>query len=123
MGAYTTSWAAGMLERAVKTAAQTAIPLIAATSLDAIDWRAAALTVLAATLLSVLTSIADPARADTAVATATTATVDVDAAQAAADAATVTVPAEDATPGAHAAGEDVEAEAAAQAETIMGALG
>ena len=44
-------------ERAVKTAVQVAIPMVAATSLDAINWEAAGLSVLSAVLLSLFSSI------------------------------------------------------------------
>jgi hypothetical protein len=45
------------LERAIKTAVQVAIPMVAATSLDAIDWKAAGLTIASAVLLSLFTSV------------------------------------------------------------------
>lgn len=50
---------AGVAERAVKTAAQTAVALLAADGVDllTLDWRAAGVTVAGAALLSVLTSL------------------------------------------------------------------
>lgn len=61
------TWWAGMAERALKTAAQTTLAAIGtATMLHEVPWQAVASTVALATLASVLTSLADPDRADTA---------------------------------------------------------
>jgi holin len=66
-----TFWA-GLGERAVKTAAQTlAASLTLGTVLWGVDWAQAIGVTATATLLSVLTSLADPRAADTAVATGT----------------------------------------------------
>ena len=65
-----TLWA-GVLERAIKTAAQTALAagIGTATMLHEVPWQAVASTVALAVLASVLTSLADPDRTDTAVTT------------------------------------------------------
>lgn len=66
-----TFWA-GAAERAVKTAAQTlAALLVTGTVIWSVDWAQAIGVTATATLLSVLTSLADPRAADTAVATGT----------------------------------------------------
>lgn len=52
-------------ERAVKTAAQSAIGVLTATSVDAIDWAAGLGVVAVATAASVLTSIVSSGRGDT----------------------------------------------------------
>ena len=60
----------GLCERAVKTFAQTlAASLTAGVAITAIDWRGALAIAATATILSVLTSLADPTRADTGIAT------------------------------------------------------
>ena len=65
-----TFWA-GTAERAVKTAAQTlAALLVTGTVIWSVDWPQALGVTATAALLSVLTSLADPRAADTAVATA-----------------------------------------------------
>lgn len=64
-----TFWA-GAAERAVKTASQTLIALlVTGTVIWSVDWAQALGVTATATLLSVLTSLADPRAADTAVAT------------------------------------------------------
>ncbi|WP_172121399.1 holin [Actinomyces faecalis] len=64
------TWWLGVCERAAKTAAQTCLASIGtATLLGDVPWPAVASTVALAVIASVLTSVADPARADTAVAT------------------------------------------------------
>lgn len=71
MSIYTsrTFWA-GVAERAIKTAAQTLLASLAVgQAITAIDWQAALAITGTAVVASVLTSLADPARADTAVAT------------------------------------------------------
>lgn len=66
-----TFWA-GTAERAVKTASQTlAALLVTGTVIWSVDWAQALGVTATATLLSVLTSLADPRAADTAVATGT----------------------------------------------------
>jgi hypothetical protein len=45
------------LERMIKTAVQVAIPMVTATALDAIDYKAAGLAVASAVLLSLFSSI------------------------------------------------------------------
>lgn len=70
MGAYTrrTFWL-GAAERAVKTFAQAAVAAIGtAALLSEVNWAVVGSTAAVAALLSVLTSIADPKAADTAVA-------------------------------------------------------
>ena len=60
----------GVAERAIKTFAQSLIAvLLAGTVLWEQDWLAALGVAGTATLLSVLTSLADPSRADTSIAT------------------------------------------------------
>lgn len=60
----------GVFERAVKTAAQSALGVLgASTFIQDVDWRAMVGTVILATLTSVLTSVGDPDRTDTSVAT------------------------------------------------------
>lgn len=56
----TKAFALATLERALKTASQTAVALLAADGVDllTLDWRAAGVTVGGAALLSVLTSVA-----------------------------------------------------------------
>ena len=44
-------------ERAIKTAVQVATPMVAAASLDKVDWATAGLTVASAVLLSLFSSI------------------------------------------------------------------
>ena len=67
----TTFWA-GAAERAVKTATQTlAALLVTGTVIWSVDWAQALGVTATATLLSVLTSLADPRATDTAVATGT----------------------------------------------------
>ena len=66
-----TFWA-GAAERAVKTMTQTlAALLVTGTVIWSVDWAQALGVTATATLLSVLTSLADPRAADTAVATGT----------------------------------------------------
>jgi hypothetical protein len=55
---YSVEFWKALAERVLSTMAQVAIPLVAATSLDKIDWQAAGLIVLAAGLLSVLKGVA-----------------------------------------------------------------
>lgn len=52
-------------ERAVKTAAQSALGVLTATSVDAIDWAGGVSVVAVATAASVLTSIVSSGRGDT----------------------------------------------------------
>lgn len=60
----------GTLERAIKTVAQSALAAIGATALlTEVNWAVVAATAGLAAVTSVLTSLADPARADTAVVT------------------------------------------------------
>ena len=67
---FSRTWLYGTLERAIKTFAQSLIAvLLAGTVLWEQDWVSALGVAGTATLLSVLTSIADPGRADTAIAT------------------------------------------------------
>lgn len=67
-----TFWA-GAAERALKTAAQTLAALITTSvAITAIDWPEVLAITATATLASLLTSIADPTRADTAIATGET---------------------------------------------------
>ena len=64
-----TFWS-GVGERAVKTFAQALLAFIpASATLAGVDWEQALAAAALAALLSVLTSLADPERADTAVAT------------------------------------------------------
>ncbi|VEG28058.1 holin [Actinomyces howellii] len=68
---YTRTWALGAAERALKTAAQTlAAIVVPGAVIWGLDWPQALGVTATATLLSVLTSIADPRHADVAVATA-----------------------------------------------------
>lgn len=65
-----TFWA-GTAERAVKTAAQTLVALVTVgMTIWSVDWAQAIGVTATAVVLSVLTSLADPRAADTAVATA-----------------------------------------------------
>lgn len=71
MTAYTsrTFWA-GVAERAIKTAAQTLLASLAVgQAITTVDWTTALAITGTAVLASVLTSLADPARTDTGVAT------------------------------------------------------
>lgn len=73
MSIYTskTFWA-GLAERAIKTAAQTLLSVLTVgATIWSMDWTQALGIAAGAVVLSILTSIADPQRADTAVATAT----------------------------------------------------
>jgi hypothetical protein len=54
---WTTQFWKDAAERAIKTAVQVAIPMITATSLDKIDWKASGLVIASAVLLSVLSSL------------------------------------------------------------------
>lgn len=64
------SFLKGAAERAVKTFAETlGASLAVGSAINAIDWRQALAIAAAAALASVLTSLADPTRADTAIAT------------------------------------------------------
>lgn len=71
MDAYTSiSFWMGVLERCVKTAAQTALALITVgTAISDLDARSILAVTATAVLASLLTSLADPARTDTATAT------------------------------------------------------
>ncbi|MDO4243814.1 MAG: holin [Actinomyces sp.] len=72
MTAYTKTWAAGAAERALKTAAQTLAALVVPGAVIwELDWAQALGVTATAAVLSVLTSVADPRHADTAIATAT----------------------------------------------------
>jgi hypothetical protein len=51
---YTKEFWQALAERVISTMAQVAIPLVAATGLDKIDWKASGFIVLGAGLLSVL---------------------------------------------------------------------
>ncbi|QJC21997.1 holin [Arcanobacterium buesumense] len=65
MKTYNKTWVAGAFERAIKTAAQTMIAMITTGSvLWEINWGATLGVAATATLLSVLTSIADPMATD-----------------------------------------------------------
>lgn len=67
------TWWAGAAERALKTAAQAALAAVgAAATLQAVPWQTVASTAALAAVLSLLTSVADPDRADTAIATGAT---------------------------------------------------
>ena len=72
MGAYASrSFWAGACERAVKTCAQTLLSVLTVGSVVwGLDWGQALGLAATAVVVSVLTSVADPARADTAVSTA-----------------------------------------------------
>lgn len=60
----------GTVERAVKTGAQTLLALVTTgAAITVIDWPQALAITATAALASVLTSLADPDRADTAIAT------------------------------------------------------
>lgn len=63
----TTSFWTGLAERAVKTAAQSALALLATAGAGVLDWDWAALgsVTAAAVILSILTSLSDPARTTT----------------------------------------------------------
>ena len=61
----------GVAERAVKTAAQTALATVTTgTVVWGLDWAQAGGLAATAVLVSILTSLADPNRTDTAIATA-----------------------------------------------------
>ena len=65
-----TSFWMGVLERCVKTAAQTALALVTVgTAITDLDARSILAVTATAVLASLLTSLADPARTDTATAT------------------------------------------------------
>lgn len=51
-------------ERAIKTAAQSTIGVLTATSVDAIDWEGGVVAVAVATAVSVLTSIVSSGKGD-----------------------------------------------------------
>lgn len=71
-----TFWA-GTAERAIKTAAQTTLASVAVgAGVTDVNWVALASIVGMATFLSVMSSIADPRRADTAIATGRETVVD-----------------------------------------------
>jgi uncharacterized transporter YbjL len=73
MSIYTsrTYWM-GLAERAIKTAAQTLLSVLTVgATIWSMDWEQALGIAAGAVVLSILTSIADPQRADTAVATGT----------------------------------------------------
>ncbi|WP_455952511.1 holin [Arcanobacterium haemolyticum] len=68
MKRYTKTWALGALERAIKTTAQTMIALITTGAyIWEIEWSAVLGITATATLLSLLTSIADTDATDTAI--------------------------------------------------------
>jgi uncharacterized transporter YbjL len=76
MSHYTsrTFWT-GTAERAIKTAAQTLLSVLTVgATIWSMDWKQALGIAAGAVVLSILTSIADPQRADTAIATSTATT-------------------------------------------------
>lgn len=69
---FTKTFWRGAFERAVKTAAQSAVAAITATgvaTVGGVDWVVVGGTAALATILSVLTALGDPARTDVAVVT------------------------------------------------------
>ena len=70
---FTKTFFKGAGERAIKTFAQALLGLLTVgVAITAIDWPEALAIAATSALASVLTSIADPSRADTAIATGTT---------------------------------------------------
>ncbi|MGW0039817.1 holin [Gordonia sp. NPDC003376] len=61
---WTTTFWLDVTERAIKTAAQSAVGVLTATSVEAIDWAAGGAIVGVATAVSVLTSVASSGRGD-----------------------------------------------------------